>query len=357
MEIRCPYCEKTVQVPGGGQFTCPSCRAVFAVDLEPQGQRPAAPPPLPSSPPPLPSNQPTVGEVDPGTARGEIAPPPLPPASSPAPAHHGPVCARHPHLAASEVCKRCGNFMCPTCTNPFRDGFRYCPDCMIFLAGGYGTVANNIPWETERQTAGMMSAWWKTAKACMFGPDQFFREMSPAGGLENPLGFNVLGVTVFGILSQILLLGGLAIFGLAMGGPQAGAGFLLQLAFQLGCGIVAIPIGAAIGVFMSAAIYHVIALILGGNGSFEATFRIVGYGMGSTSMLSIVPYLGPFVGFFWQLIILYHGFLHGHRMSSGRALMVVLIPLLLVGCCVTIAFVAFGSMIIAAIQQGGGRGF
>ncbi len=110
MEIRCPYCQKSVQVPGGGQFTCPSCKAVFAVDLEQPATAPA-PPPLPGTAGP--GLEPTV---------------PMPPPS-------GPQCAKHPGVTATEACRRCGSFMCGACAQVMKDG-RYCPDCVQFAAHG-----------------------------------------------------------------------------------------------------------------------------------------------------------------------------------------------------------------------------
>jgi hypothetical protein len=264
----------------------------------------------------------------------------------------GPVCARHPAATAAEVCKRCGNFMCGACATTFRDGVRYCPDCIAVFTGG--GLAGSVPWESERASVGMLAAWWKTAKACMFGPDNFFREMSSVGGLEQALGFNVLGVTVFGLIGQTLTMLLFAILGTAVGGANQGLAFAVQAPIQLVCMAVFVPIAAAISLFVGAAIYHVIALICGANGTFETTFRILGYGMGSTSVLNVVPYLGPMVAFFWNIAIVYYGFLHCHRMSSGRALMVALFPLLFTLCCLGVVGVVFGGALIAAIQNGGG---
>ncbi len=336
MEIRCPYCEKTVQVPGGGQFTCPSCRAVFAVDLEPQAAAPpgpAAPQAAAGGPPPLP------GAPPPAPAAPPLAPTLKDPGGTPA---NGPACAKHPTRTAAEVCKRCGNFMCALCTLPGPGG-NFCPDCVALA--GIGGAGSTIPWESERVTLGLFAAYWKTAKACLFDPDAFFRAMPTVGGLESALGFNVLGVTVFGWIGQVILIVIMSTGMLALGGSQAGSALAMQIPQQI-CQMVALPIVAAIGLFIGAAIYHLVALILGAQKGFECTFRILSYGMGSVAVFNLVPALGALVGWIWSFVLLYYGFKNAQQLSSGRALIAATWTLFLIFCCGgAIVAIVFGALV------------
>ncbi len=320
MEIRCPYCQKSVQVPGGGQFTCPSCKAVFAVDLEQPATAPA-PPPLP-------------GKAEPGLEPTVPMPPPS-----------GPQCAKHPSVTATEACRRCGSFMCTACAQVMRDG-RYCPDCVPFVSGG-----SNVAWEGDRARIGMASAFWQTMKRCLFEPTAFFTEMPVAGGIEAPLGYCVLGSTIFGIMGQMMMLAVFASIGFATGGARGGGAMAGQLGINMICSIFGIPIMSAIMAFVGTALCHVGAIILGGKGSFETTFRMFSYTMGSTAILQLVPI--PYLNLIWQCAVMYAGYKVCHRMSGGTAAVAAFWPLVLMLCCVGIVIVAFGAAIWAAIQQGG----
>ena len=42
----------------------------------------------------------------------------------------GKFCVQHPKIAATEQCKRCGGFMCPTCDFSFPGNLHLCPTCV-----------------------------------------------------------------------------------------------------------------------------------------------------------------------------------------------------------------------------------
>ncbi|HZU99791.1 MAG TPA: YIP1 family protein [Planctomycetota bacterium] len=356
MEIRCPYCEKTVQVPGGGQFTCPNCRAVFAVDMAPptptQAPTIPSPPPLP---PPLPGAAP--------------APPPGPSA--------GPACAKHPDRTAAEVCKRCGNFMCPACAMPYQTG-RYCPDCMPLMMGGYGGAVGTVAW--EQPAGGLLGSFWNTAIFCLRSPEAFWRGVQPEGPLGQPCGFLALGTGLF--LSPLYLL--MAVFyfffmGLiaASMGPKIGPQFAAMqgvMAGGMAVAAVLVPAFSVIGLFISSAFYHLVALICGAQRGYGTTLRILGYTHGSVApatlalgimgmFLQFVPCLGPLLnlcvqmGFVvWVHVILYHGFRTLHGFTQGKAIVCILwwIPFI---CCgfMLLVFLVFGAA--AAAPGAGGGGF
>lgn len=371
MEIRCPYCEKTVQIPGGGQFTCPSCKAIFAVDLEPPPASPpastAAPPPLPATtapmpqpgaapagslPPPLP-----VGGTDappplPGTAPG-LGPPPLPGAAPPAAG--GPICAKHPGRPAGEVCRRCGNFMCSLCVIPFQNE-RYCPDCIDKL--GPGGTQGNVPWENDREKLGIVGAYLATMKRVLLDPDAFYQGMPTDAGLGPPLGYMVLFASIFGIIGHLLtfvvsvaFMGGL----MKAGGPGArafGPENVVGVAFQ--CFIT--PFAALIGAFVGGAIYHVVALLLGGTASYEATVRIVCYAAGSAALFDVIPWFGPLlIAPLWAMGCHYFAFKNVHRLAPGKAALCAGWPLLLALCCCG-SFLALLTFALLAGTAGGGGG-
>jgi hypothetical protein len=55
---------------------------------------------------------------------------PEPAAESPPVVLAGVICVQHPTVQATQQCKRCGAFMCSTCDFAFPDGVHLCPACV-----------------------------------------------------------------------------------------------------------------------------------------------------------------------------------------------------------------------------------
>ena len=92
------------------------------------------------------------------------------------------------------------------------------------------------------------------------------------------------------------------------------------------------PLSTVIGVFVMAALSHPIARRLGGQGSFEATFRVIAYGS-AAKVLAIVPGLGAMLAFVGGLVLVAIGMRRAHGISGGKAFMVASwwIPVALLG--------------------------
>ena len=163
MEGTCPQCQARLELPGPGTYLCERCGARFEVA---PGAAPSPPPPRAPAPPPLGAVgpfQPGALGVPPAVPPGPpppvspplaypSVPPPPPPAipigtvpAAPPPGYPGvppppaPVgaavqapCVSHPGNLASQVCERCGDFMCRLCTTPV-EGRLYCPRCFDLL--------------------------------------------------------------------------------------------------------------------------------------------------------------------------------------------------------------------------------
>jgi hypothetical protein len=90
------------------------------------------------------------------------------------------------------------------------------------------------------------------------------------------------------------------------------------------------PIAGAVGVFLAALVTHVLVILVVGSGhsGFGATFRVVCY----SSVTSLLGWL-PFIGWLFSLYRLYLatvGIREMHSTSTGRALLVVLVPAILI---------------------------
>ena len=158
-------------------------------------------------------------------------------------------------------------------------------------------------------------------------PVGFFAGLPRSGSLLNPLIFALICTEISAILGGILRLAGV------------GEGFVTGYGFQvpenqdfgefIGSVIFA-PIGGAIGVFVVAGIAHlVVRLVVGAtNSGFGATFRVASYAS-VTSLVSWVPIVGWLLGLY-GIYLSVVGIREMHETTTGKAVLVVLIPAIVV---------------------------
>ena len=156
-------------------------------------------------------------------------------------------------------------------------------------------------------------------------PAAFFAGLPRQGSLMSPLVFALIcteiSVILVGLLTFVDVPGGT----LGLFGTEGDQGFLAFVG-----GLVIAPIAAALGVFLTALVTHLlVVLVVGsGNSGFSATFRIVSY----SSVTGLVGWL-PFIGWIFSLYRLYLatvGIREMHRTTTGKALVVVLLPAILI---------------------------
>jgi len=156
-------------------------------------------------------------------------------------------------------------------------------------------------------------------------PAAFFAGLPRQGSLLNPLVFALIcteiSVILVGLLTFVDVPGG----ALWLFGTEGDQGFLAFVG-----GLVIAPVAAAVGIFLTALVTHLLVVLVAGPGhsGFGATFRIVSY----SSVTGLVGWI-PFVGWIFSLYRLYLatvGIREMHGTSTGRALLVVLLPAILV---------------------------
>lgn len=119
--------------------------------------------------------------------------------------------------------------------------------------------------------------------------------------------------------------------------------FVVPIAFLLGSGI-----------------YFVIAKMFGGTGDFsEQTYLLSTFSVPIiivNAIIGVVPYLGGCVTFFisiYQLVLAYFAIKVSHNLSSGKAIMTILIPILVVFACVICGFVVMFVTVLGAAGLSG----
>jgi hypothetical protein len=167
-------------------------------------------------------------------------------------------------------------------------------------------------------------------------PVDFFRGILRQGDFINPLIFAIICYEVFTILSGLLSLAGI-------GGRQGFGGFIVSL-------IVA-PIGAAIGLFIGAAILHLLVMLIVGsrNSGYEATFRVGAYAA-VTSLVSWIPFIG-WIASLYGIYLAIVGIREVHNTTTGKAALVVLIPAAVVILLALILVSLIGAALFFGAQQ------
>ncbi len=158
-----------------------------------------------------------------------------------------------------------------------------------------------------------------TVRDLVTRPVGFFRDIARRGDFVNPLIFAlvcaVASAAIGGFLGVLYATVGIGDTGL---GEAIGV-FVASMFFT--------PIISAIALFVGAGILHLlVALIVKpANTGFEATFRVVSYA-NVAQLVGWVPVLGPLVAAVASIALSIIGVREVHETTTGRAVLVVLIP-------------------------------
>ena len=199
-------------------------------------------------------------------------------------------------------------------------------------------AAARIPWEDPARTS-VFERFVETVKMIATRPKEAFAGMPTTGGIGSPLLF-AIGVGWIGIGFAVLwntLMQGMWIPFMGAG-EEAAVAAAFTGAWALGV-IVLAPLFVIIGVFIYAAILHLMLMIVGGaKNGFEATVRVVCYAQ-TAQLAAIVPFCGGLIAMVWGIILYVIGLATAHRTTQGKAVLAVVLPIVL--CCAFLAALLF----------------
>jgi hypothetical protein len=184
-------------------------------------------------------------------------------------------------------------------------------------------------WESGE---GFMGSFFRTVRESLFSPVRFFKKISFGEGYWVPL----IYALITGIIGN-----GCAIFWLWL--------FMAQLipmdripfpySFSVLQVIVPLPFQQALAVFLGSAIIHLCLMIVGGNNKgYKTTFRAISYSY-SGYLFGVIPFIGLFIGNIYTFVLTIIGVREGHGISTGKAILAVLLP----------AIVIFGLIFVAIL--------
>jgi hypothetical protein len=188
-----------------------------------------------------------------------------------------------------------------------------------------------------------------TVRDVLLKPTAFFRGMRRSGDVGQPLFF----LLITGTVAALFWWGYNVLFQMAAG-PREDL-FLGPAIMTIG--LILAPAIIVLATFITAGIYHLVLVLLGAaRAPYEATFRVVAYSSGSTSLIGIIPICGGLIGAVWQIVACIIGLAEVHETSTGYAAVAVIVPFTLC-CCAILAlvglFVGFGVLgALAALGRG-----
>jgi hypothetical protein len=211
--------------------------------------------------------------------------------------------------------------------------------------------APGLPWDRDKNGNTLV----ETVKALVTAPGRAYAEMREKGDYLSPILFAVILGTFGGVIGQIWQL----VFGASMAGflpPEMQGPFAEALAPSVTGVILTIvltPILVPIFLFISAGIFHLFLMLVGGTkdstAGFEGTVRAVAYA-GVANLAQVIPLAGGFIAAVWGIVLYVIGLSRVHHTSTGKAALAVLLPFVLCCICIAIAFATMGAAIFAAFE-------
>ncbi len=202
------------------------------------------------------------------------------------------------------------------------------------------TKEEYTPWESGE---GFIGPFLQTVRESLFSPSRFFKRIAFGEGYWAPL--------IYGLITGIIG-NGCAILWvwlfMAQWIPMDRIPFNYSLSvLQV---IAPLPFQQAIAIFIGSAIIHLCLMIVrGNNNGYKTTFRAISYSY-SGYLFGIIPFIGLIIGNIYVFILTIIGVREGHGISTGKAVLAVLLP----------AIVIFGLIFIAilvALMFVGSMGF
>jgi len=192
----------------------------------------------------------------------------------------------------------------------------------------------------------------RATRGALTRPVDFFRGMTRQGDFVNPILYALICYEIYAVLSGIigLVFGGIASIGSGTAGEQA-AGVATSFGGFIVSVIVA-PFIAALILIVMAGIKHLLVILIVGssNAGFEATLRVQSYTF-ATRVFWWVPIIGPLVGFVYGVYLSVVGIREVHATTTGKAALVVLIPVAVVLALLLLLAVVIGAAVFTLIQQ------
>jgi hypothetical protein len=189
---------------------------------------------------------------------------------------------------------------------------------------------------------------FEKVKGFLLEPSKTF-DATKGENLDEAIKYYAVIAAIYSVLFAVLLAFMLTfvgtLFGSMMGGRNlgmlmgAGAGGVAIIFFVL------FTIFAIIWAFIGGAILHIFVYVVGGRKGIAQTIKAVMYGSTPGLVLGWIPIIG-FIAAIWSLVVEIVGIRQLHELTTGKAVLAVLIPIIIVVilAVIVVAFLTIGSV-------------
>ena len=165
-------------------------------------------------------------------------------------------------------------------------------------------------------------------KGLLLEPSKTFDSLKDES-LEEALKYYAIVAAVYSALFALIFVFAGSLFGSMMGyrnlGTMMGAGVGIGAAVVF---FVMFMILAIAGAFIGGAILHIFVYIVGGRKGIVQTIKAGMYGSTPSLLLGWIPFIGM-IAAIWSLIVEVIGIRQLHELTTGRAVLAMLIPIIL----------------------------
>jgi len=199
--------------------------------------------------------------------------------------------------------------------------------------------------ETQRVDWEMRSSWldvaafWRTSKSILFRPSAIFSALDYDAGIGSALVY----LLIYGSLGQIIGRYWITLLGIHYGIIESNA---LHNTVRFAGTILVTPFIFLALVFVAAGLVHlVLRILLASRRPFSATFQVMAYASGATSIVNVIPFLGRILMPLWALVLYFVGLNKAHHTSKTKVFFALLLPLVILG------FLALGVILAIVVSH------
>jgi hypothetical protein len=217
-------------------------------------------------------------------------------------------------------------------------------------------VREDTPWE-RRAAVGWLGGLFETWKRTIFTPQPFWASVKPGGSWTDALLYAWILFAIGAVISAPFGSLGLGRWGYEAALeqmrqlPPESRQAMRQVLHSIGPGqLVGSVILYPVFIIIYAAILHLFCLLVGAaKNGYYATFRVVAYAT-ATNVIGMVPCLGVLAGMY-GVVLTVLGIAAVQETTLGRAAAAVLLPLVVLFCCICAGLAFLGAGLAAMLGQ------
>jgi len=181
-----------------------------------------------------------------------------------------------------------------------------------------------VDWE-RRNSWLDVAAFWRTSKSILFRPSAIFSALDYDSGVGNSLVY----LLIYGSLGQIIGRYWTTLLGIHYGIIESNP---LDNTVHFASTILLTPVIFLALILVAAGLVHlVLRILLATRRPFSATFQVMAYASGATSIVNVIPFMGRIVMPLWALILYLVGLSKAHHTSKTKVFFALVLPLVMLG--------------------------